>query len=268
MVATTMRRPANAVVVGTLLGFAAMSGLATAEQVRPSKVDPKADALLRKMSADMANLKAFRFDAEHVSEVVTQEGQKIQVLASSTVTVQRPGKLRSDRKGRYGDVTLFYDGRKLTVYGKRENLYATATAPETLDKTIDFARNELGLEAPAADLLYANPYAALMEDVVSGTYIDDAFIDGRVCHHLAYRGNETDWEIWIEDGPRALPCRFVITSKKVTGAPEYAVELRNWQIDTPIPDTQFTFTPPRDAGRIEFWNAAKRQQEQPRRGPS
>lgn len=259
-----MRTRKAAFVAGTVLGLAVLSDGVAAPQAKEvrggkSKVEPKADALLRKMTADLASLKSFTFDADHATEVVTKEGQKLQVLASSTVAVQRPGKLRSDRKGRLGDVSLYYDGKALTVHGKRENLYATAKAPDTLDETIDFARGELELEAPAADLLYANAYPALMEDVVSGAYIDEAFIDGRTCHHLAFRGNEIDWEIWIEDGARALPCRFVITSKKVKGMPQYIVETRNWKVDPTLPATLFTFVPPPDAGRIDFLSVAKRQ---------
>jgi hypothetical protein len=257
--------------VATMLGLAGFTGVVAvqAEEARQpeprQRIDPRADALLRKMSTDLAGMKRFSFDAEHTTEVVTKDGEKIHVLASSSAVVQRPANLRSDRRGPRGAVTLYYDGNNLTVYGARENLYATTKAPGTLDKTIDFAREDLGLEAPAADLLYTDAYSALMEDVVSGTYVDDTMIDGRVCHHLAYRGNETDWQIWIEDGPRALPCRFVITSKKVTGMPEYTVELRNWKVNPALPENEFAFTPPRGAGRIDFLAAAKRQ-EQPTKG--
>jgi hypothetical protein len=230
------------------------------------KIDPKADRLLRKMSSDLADVKNATFDTENVTEVVTKDGQKLQVLASSSVALERPGKLRSDRKGPRGDVTFLYDGKNITVYGKRDNLYATAKAPEQLDQAIDFAREELGLEAPAADLLYTDSYSILMEDVVSGQYIDQAQIGNRTCHHLAYRGHETDWEIWIEDGPRALPCRFVITSKNVAGSPQYTAEISNWQVDKSLPEREFTFTPPRDATKIDFMNVAKRQHEPTKQG--
>lgn len=222
----------------------------------PAKLDPKADALLRKMSDDLAKLKAFSFDTEHVTDVITTDDQKLQILASSSVTVQRPNKLRSDRKGPLGDVTLYYDGKQLTIYGKRDNLYATAPAPDTLDKTIDFARNELDLDAPAADLLYKDPYAILMENAVSSAYIDDAVIGGRICKHLAYRGKESDFEIWIEDASPALPCRFVITTKDVKGWPQYTVEMSNWKVNSPASDKQFSFVAPRDAGKIDFVRAA------------
>lgn len=214
--------------------------------------DPKADALLRKMSSDLAAMKNFRFDASHVVEVVTKDGEKLQDLAEASVMVQRPNKLHSDRMGPLGGATLYYDGKQLTVYGKRDNLYATAQAPRSLDQTIDFARDVLSIDAPGADLLYSDPYKVLMEDAVSGRYMGIEPIGNRMCHHLAYRGNETDWQIWIEDGKRALPCRFVITSKNEPGAPQYTIVTSNWREERAFPPDTFAFKAPRDAKRIQF----------------
>jgi hypothetical protein len=214
--------------------------------------EPKADALLRKMSTDLAEMPAFRFNADHVMEVVTRQGQKIQSVAESTVWVQRPNKLRTDRMGPLGGATVYYDGSKLTVYGKRDNLYATAKAPDDLDGTIDFAREQLGLEAPGADLLYSNPYAVLMEDAVSGKYLGIEPVGNRMCHHLAFRGHQTDWQLWVEDGQRALPCRFVIVSKRATGQPEYTVATSDWIAVPGFSPETFAFAPPPDAGKISF----------------
>ena len=257
-------RPMQALlVVGTVLGANAtqheQAALAQATTKSPPaaknsqrKIDPKADALLRKMSADLAGMKNFSFDASHVLEVVTKQGEKLHDLAEATVRVQRPNKLRSERMGPLGGATLYYDGKNLTVYGKRNNLYATAPTPSTLDETIDFARESLSLDAPGADLLYSDPYKVLMEDAVSGRYMGMEPVGDRMCHHLAYRGHQTDWQLWIEDGPRALPCRFVITSKKQPGAPEYTVSTSNWREERSSPPDAFAFTPPPDAMKIEF----------------
>jgi hypothetical protein len=214
--------------------------------------DPKADALLRKMSTDLAEMSAFRFNADQVMEVVTRQGQKIQSVAESTVWVQRPNKLRADRMGPLGGATVYYDGSHLTVYGKRDNLYATARAPDDLDGTIDFAREQLGLDAPGADLLYSNPYAVLMEDAVSSKYLGIEPVGNRRCHHVAFRGHQTDWQLWIEDGQRALPCRFVIVSKRVTGQPQYAVATSDWTAAPGFSPETFAFSPPPDAGKISF----------------
>ena len=226
--------------------------VARAQPAAQCAVEPKADALLRKMSTDLAGLRAFRFKADQVMEVVTRQGQKIQSVAESTVWVQRPNKLRADRMGPLGGATVYYDGSKLTVYGKRDNLYATTKAPDDLDGTIDFAREQLGLAAPGADLLYSNPYAVLMEDAVSGKYLGIEPVGDRMCHHLAFRGHQTDWQLWVEDGQRALPCRFVIVSKRVTGQPAYTVATSDWTAAPGFSPETFAFSPPPDAGKISF----------------
>jgi hypothetical protein len=228
-----------------------------------AEVEPKADQILRKMSDFLAAQKTFNVTTEHNTEVVLDSGQKLDFLAGSNLTVQRPNKLRSDRTGEMADLALFYDGKSVTLYAKRMNLYATAPAPGNLDEAIDFTRQKLDLDAPAADLLYAKPYDVLMEDVVSGKYIATAIIDGKLCHHLAYRGNETDWQIWVEDGARPLPRRFTITSKKVKGTPDYTVELTKWDLNPKITPDLFVFTPPPKAERIEF--AGLRAQKESRR---
>jgi hypothetical protein len=223
----------------------------------PPNVEPKADDLLKRMSTELGNMKGFSVETAQVMEVVTREGEKLQGIAGSTVHVQRPNKLRTERVGPLGGGTVYYDGKSLSVYGKRNHLYATANVPPTLDETIDFARENLSIDAPGADLLYSDPYKVLMEDVVSGRYLGMEPIGDRMCHHLAYRGHETDWQIWIEDGAHALPCRFVIVSKKQPGEPEYEVTLSGWKPEM-LPADSFAFTPPAGATRIQFIQIAEK----------
>lgn len=243
-------RPIHTVLIA---GVAASTALADT----PPNVEPKADELLKRMSTELGNMKGFSFDTSQVMEVVTRDGEKIQGIAGSTVHVQRPNKLRTERVGPLGGGTLYYDGKSLSVFGKRDNLYATANVPATIDETIDYARESLSIDAPGADLLYSDPYKILMEDVVSGRYLGSEPIGDRMCHHLAYRGHETDWQIWIEDGPHALPCRFVIVSKKEPGEPEYEVTTSGWKQESLAPET-FAFTPPQGATRIQFIQVAEK----------
>jgi hypothetical protein len=221
-------------------------------QDRSSRVDRRADRLLRRMSDYLAGLRSFEFTADHTTEVVTKDGQKLQFVATSDVAVQRPNRFRSHRRGEVADASLYYDGDSLTIHGKRLNFYAQAPAPPTLDRAIDFAREQLDMEAPAADMIYSEPYEILMEDVVSGRYVGTAEIDGRTCHHLAYRGREVDWQLWIADGDRPLPCRYVIVTKNVKAAPEFGVEFRRWNTRPELSAEAFEFRPPQGAKRIEF----------------
>jgi hypothetical protein len=229
---------------------------ARAEQPSKSKVDPKADELLRKMSKQLASTQSFQVDADHVLEVVTKDEEMLQFVARSRVAVQRPNQMRSDRIGRVADMTFYYDGKQISLVGKRTGLYATSPAPQSLDAALDFARDELNLDAPAADLLYSDAYAGLMEEVQSGTYVGNEPVGERMCHHLAFRSSETDWQIWIEDGPRALPCRYVIRSKRIKGTPTFQVELSNWKIAPRFEAKHFTFKPPVGGTQIEFVSRA------------
>ncbi|NVB85370.1 MAG: DUF2092 domain-containing protein [Kofleriaceae bacterium] len=226
-------------------------------QAAKPDVDPKADALLRKMSSTLGNAATLQFDADHVLEVVTNDGEKLQFLAKSKVSVERPNKVRSDRVGAVADMTVRYDGNQLSIFGKKTKMYAQTEAPPTIEETLDFARDKLGIEAPGADLIYKSSYEGLMEDVISGRYIGLEPVGDRMCHHLAYRGNQTDWQIWIADGDQAVPCRYVITSKLMPSAPEYAVGMTNWNLEAKFRPDFFSFTPPTDAVKIEFLQLAK-----------
>lgn len=226
------------------------AGDESAAQATPPDLDEGAAAWLKRMSNHLAGLGAFTVTADHATEVVLTSGQKLELSATSVIQLERPDKLRSDRRGQVADVSFRYDGEKMTLYGRGLNAYLQTDAPNTLDAAIDFARNKLGIEAPGSDLLYSDSYDILLEDVVSGMHVGGAEIDGTPCQHLAFRGNDVDWQIWIQDGPEPLPRKFVITTKDVKGNPEFTVLLHDWQTSVTLPDEVFSFEPPPGAERI------------------
>ena len=91
-----------------------------------------------------------------------------------------------------------------------------------------------------------------MEDVQFGLYIDLSKIRGVECHHLAFRAEETDWEIWIENSKTPFPRKFVITGKWVAGAPQFTGLLTKWDVSSQLEDSLFTFVPPQGAEKIDF----------------
>ena len=78
---------------------------------------------------------------------------------------------------------------------------------------------------PAADLLLSDPYEALMQDVVDVKDLGSGVIGGVECDYLAFRAKEVDWQIWIAQGDRPYPCRYVISSKVMDGAPQYSIQI-------------------------------------------
>ena len=221
-------------------------------QAQPAGIDPQAEKLLKRMSDYLAGRQQFTLKAESTLEVVLTSGQKIQFESPATLEVSRPNKLRAHRKSDIANQEFFYDGKTLTLYNPKENLYATTAAPPTIDETLDFAREKLDIVAPASELLYKNAAEKMLKASSSGFVVGPSVVAGVKCTHLAFRGSEVDWQIWIEDGDKPLARKFILTSKQVKGEPEFTVVIRSWDVAPKLTDKDFTFTPAKGAKKIEF----------------
>jgi hypothetical protein len=149
------------------------------------------------------------------------------------------------------DAEFVFDGNTLTLYGRKPNVYVQRAVSGTIDDAIRAFEFETGLTASGADLLFADPYAVLSEGVLSGTYLGTAYVDGIECHHLAFREDQFDWQLWVQAGDRPLPMRYVITSTWQTAAPQLEVSLRHWNTSPPITDQQFAFAVPEGARKLD-----------------
>jgi hypothetical protein len=247
-----MNRPLTSVLVLLALGFGSQANSASAEPA----FDSDSQRILKGMSDFIAATPAFTVRTESSLEVVTRDGEKLQFLTPVSASVRRPDRLYSKRDGDLVDQRFYYDGKSLTLFNPAQNVYATVPAPPTLDAAIDYAREELDIVAPAGDLIGTNAYAALTEDMYESRYLGLSTVAGQRCHHLAFRGNEVDFQIWIEDGARPLPWRFVITSKKVAGAPQFATQIVAWDLKPRLRDRDFQFTAPKGATGIDFVRVA------------
>jgi hypothetical protein len=86
----------------------------------------------------------------------------------------------------------------------------------------------------------------------SGFVVGPSVVAGMKATHLAFRAADVDWQVWIQDGDKPLPLKFILTSKQVKGEPEFTVILRSWDLAPKINDKEFVFTPPKGAKKIEF----------------
>jgi hypothetical protein len=247
------RTKIKSVLAGTALVAACFAGQVFAKS---ADVDPQADKVLRAMTTYLAGLKQFSAQTENSIEVVTADGQKLQFVAPASVTVSRPDKLFAARRGDIVNQEFYYDGKSLTLYNPDTKYYATVAAPANVDDMLDFAQARLDIIAPAADLLDTRAYERLMQDATSGDYLGMSVVGGQRCHHLAYRAGAVDWQIWVRDGDQPLPCRYVITSTDIGGAPQFTMQVTDWDAAPTIPAGMFNFTPPAGAKAIDFQPAA------------
>jgi hypothetical protein len=184
-------------------------------------------------------------------EVITPELQKLQFTSSSQLLLSRPDKLRIERTGSYADIELVYDGKTATLYGKDTNNYAQQAFTGSMDQLVEELRATFNVQAPGADLLLSNSFSELTAGVIEAKHIGTGIIDGVECEHLAFRNEETDWQIWIETGPTPVPRKYVITSKAVTLGPQYTLRIHDWKAGASVAADAFAFKPAADARKID-----------------
>jgi hypothetical protein len=248
---TDMPRRSTLAVCRCIALIALVSATVILAAPRARAADDDAGQIVKAMSdylASQTNISAV-FDTD--IEVITPELQKVQFASSGTVQLSRPDKLHATRTGGYSDVELFFDGKAFTVYGKNINSFLQVDAPGSIDKLIDLLR-EKGVAVPGADLLFSNAYETLMADVIDAKHIGRGVVGGIECEHLAFRNEDTDWQLWVEVGANPIPRKFVITSKSVAAAPQYTLVIKDWKTDVQADAATFTFKPPAGATDVGF----------------
>jgi hypothetical protein len=213
--------------------------------------DNQAKALFKAMSDYLAAQKQISFDADTSLEVVTTQKQRIAFTSSGKVTLIRPDKLHITRTGGFSDTEVFYDGKTMTISNKDPRQYAQINQPGTIESMVDVVRDKYNRPVPAADLLTSNMYSRLMPQVVAVDDLGSGVIRGTECDHFAFRMQDVDVQLWIAHGARPYPCRYVITSTKIDGWPQYTIDVSNWRTGSEVAEDAFTFQVPGDFKKVK-----------------
>lgn len=246
---TTVTRSSIAVLcVLALVGFASV---ASAGAPTPN-ADPDALQILRGMTDYLGGLESFSMHTENSFENVLDTGQKIQYDFASSVVIQRPDKLRAERMDGNVRQDLVYNGETLTVYHGAKDFFAVMSVPDNLDDTLSFSRDALDLVPPAGDMIYTNAYELLTAGVTSGFVVGKAVIGGISCTQLAFTTPVVDWQVWVADGGKPLPVKYVLTTRDDPAQPQFIALISNWNTDPMIPDGLFELKVPATATEIEF----------------
>jgi len=232
----------------TVLAIVAMAVTAHMSAGQAGEADAK--RLFKAMSDYLAAQKAMSFDYDVNLELVSTQQQKIALVSSGSMTLNRPDKFHMTRTGGFANAEMVFDGKTLTLLGKNTNLYTQVEAPGTIDQLVDVLRDKYHRPVPAADLLMSDPYKELMPEVNDAKDLGSGVIHGVECDHLAFRTKEVDWQIWIAQGARPYPCRYVITSKKVAGWPQYTLDTWGWKTGAEASPDSFKLEIPASAKKL------------------
>jgi hypothetical protein len=233
----TSRRTAK---LATRAAFLVALGL----PVSAAEIDPRADEILRAMSTYMAGQTRFSLVADSSTEFLLTDGRKIQMTATSRALIDRERGMNVVRQGAVGDVRLVFDGTTVFLANEQNAIHLSIPATGGIDNALDEVRTVLGAEVVGGvDLLYANPYDGLMLGAESGEYLGQAWVGGVLTDHLSYRTPDIDWQLWVEADDTPAPVKYVITSKWMTGAPQFTVQVSEFVSPAEVVAADFLFVP-------------------------
>jgi hypothetical protein len=225
----------------------------TAAPAAPLPMEAKAIELLKATSARLAAAHTLRFTAVVSYESPSVLGPPLLYTTSSDVVVERPDKLRVLTAGDGNPSALYDDGKTLVAFAPKENLVAVADAPPTIDAAVKLLYDASATYLPYSDLIVADPYKDIAEDLKLAFYIGQSnVVGGTTTDMVAYASDSVFVQIWIgaEDKlPRMLRAVYAADPKQL----RHQLELSNWQLDLSVPPDAFN---PGDivrtAQRIQF----------------
>jgi hypothetical protein len=226
-----------------------------------NKSEEQAMTVMKRMADYLSQAKRFSVTIDTGFDAVQESGQKIEFGETRKIVLSRPDRLRVDATKRDGSKSeLIFNGKDIALYFAKENVYATAARPGTVDQAIAYFVNDLDMRLPLAELLSSNLDKMLSEQVREAAYVEKSFIAGVPCDHLAFRGDQADLQVWVAQGDKPLPQRVVITYTRIDGRPQFWAQFSHWNLAPKVPDSMFVFEPPAGAAKIAF---APRQMLQP-----
>lgn len=229
-----------------------MSTMASGVHAADAQQDARAIEVMEKMVAYKSTLDRVVITGVTTVDARLDAGLMVSNSEEVSVSINRPGSMRITSFDGEATKGLYFDNGMLSFFNSAHMLYAQAEIPKEIDAAMEFAMDELDIEAPLMDLIYRDAGARLLASDATILYLQDkARASGVDCHHLAIRAPEVDIQLWIEEGDRPLPRQFMFTSKWEGGSPRFIANL-SWDTDPNFEPGFFEFEAPEGATKIRF----------------
>ncbi len=230
---------------------AAAKKTAATEQA-PPPLETKAIELLKATSAKLAAAKTVSFNAVEVFESPSRHNHPLAYATKYEVKMSRPNKLRVIIAGDGAPSEFYYDGKTVMAYAPAEDLLAVATAPATIDATLEAVYHDAGIYYPFTDLLVADPYKDMEPGLELAYYIGQSQVVGGVTTDMvAYVDGGAFIQVWIgaEDKlPRMVRAVYLEDPLRL----RHELVISDWQLDAGFPDDTFATAKSATAKRINF----------------
>ena len=82
--------------------------------------------------------------------------------------------------------------------------------------------------------------------------VGKTYINGMKCDHLFFSRPGVDFQAWVMEGDKPLPCKYVVTDTTTPARLSITTFMSDWNVAPGVDDSQFTFEPPKDAQSVGF----------------
>lgn len=228
------------------------------------ELEPKAIEILKASGRRLAAARTMRFTAVASYESPSPLGPALVYTTTSQVTLQRPDKLRVIVSGD-GPASEFYDdGTTIMAFAPADNLVAVATAPATIDQTLEAAYHLTGTYFPFTDVIVADPFGDIAKNLEFAFYVGQSVIvGGTKTDIVAFASHGAFVQVWIGVADK-LPRRSRAVFRDDPLRLRHQVDFSNWQLGGAVPAGTFASARAAAAKRIPFAHPAA---GQPAGGP-
>lgn len=112
------------------------------------------------------------------------------------------------------------------------------------------------VDLPLADLFYWGTERDGTAAIQTAMRVGAANIEGFACDHYAFGQKDVDFELWVEQGGRMVPRKYVIRTTSEKSRPQHTMVL-NGDLSPRFDEQTFAFVPPANAHQIEFEGARR-----------
>mgnify|MGYP000592670483 CR=1 FL=1 len=207
--------------------------------------------IVRGLEKHLSGKSRLAYETALTSDVVLDNGQKIQITGTTRVYFKRPNQLMAELRTDSLNRLFYHDGKQLTVIAPDEKYYGTIPANSTSIDALTRAAKEYGLEIPLVDLIAWGVKGPDALHVESAVYIGESDLQGKKVDHWAFRGPQQDWEVWVTLGDDPLPLKISIVSYHTFSQPRFTATI-TWQDRTSMTDSMFAPDIDKDFHQIPF----------------
>ena len=216
-------------------------------------IEDEAIDALKEMSAFLMSANSMEIVSNGSLDVVTNSGQRIQLDGKTTYKVRKPAGFVIDYESDIKSRRFIYDGKNFTVFSPKLGFYSTVAAPATNREVLTTIYEKYGIALPLEDLFRWNDGATAdrIQNLRAAYNVGPATIDGVATDHYAFREDNVDWEVWIQQGEQAFPRKLVIVDRHDPAKPTFIARLQ-WKLNPAFTDADFAFVPDANAKKIQM----------------